>query len=119
MNRFGRWWFLNPLEWLKSAYEVFGAGHPRLSLAIAMVVGALLFGALWEIAAHQHKLASQPVSESTGNNAIEAGETVTGPATTHGDSSPANTGTIGSIRIEKPLPVSPKEQETPPEPDEK
>jgi len=37
MDRASRWWFLNPLEWLKIAYETFGAKHPIGSLSVVMV----------------------------------------------------------------------------------
>jgi hypothetical protein len=46
---------LNPLEWLKSLYEVFGAKHPTASFAVVMIVGALFAGVLWMVGAQQYE----------------------------------------------------------------
>ena len=50
-----RWRFLNPLDWLKSLYEAFGAKHPAFSFMVVMIVGALVFGALWRGGAQQYE----------------------------------------------------------------
>jgi hypothetical protein len=82
-NVFSRWRFMNPLQWLKAIYETFGTPHPRGSLIAVSILGAIFFAAIWLFAANQvkkdHQTQIAPPSTS-------------GPATTSGDSSPANTG---------------------------
>ena len=46
-----QWWnLLNPIEWLKAAYEAIGLKHPTGSLIAVMVLSAIVGGALWLIA---------------------------------------------------------------------
>jgi hypothetical protein len=50
---------MNPMEWLKTLYEAFGARHPSGSLAVVMVLGGLLgaaiCGTLWLVGANQYQ----------------------------------------------------------------
>ena len=50
-----RWRFMNPIEWLKSLYETFGAKHPTASLIVVMLLGAGLAAVLWQIGAQQYQ----------------------------------------------------------------
>lgn len=67
-----RWRFMNPFEYLKLIYETFGAKHPTGSLILVMTLGGLLgvvlFGGLWVIAANQYAksaTAEQPQTINT------------------------------------------------------
>jgi hypothetical protein len=73
---------MNPIEGLKAIYETFGTPHPRASLIAVMILGAASFGAVWVFAAKQ-------VEKS---RVLARPPQVSGPATTTGDESPANTG---------------------------
>ena len=73
---------MNPLEWLKAIYETFGTPYPRVSLIAVAVLGAISFAAVWLFAAKQVEKGRVPNAPSQ----------VTGPASTKGDYSPANTG---------------------------
>ena len=42
------------MDWYKNLYEVFGASYPRLSIAVAAVVGAIVFGAGWWLIGKQY-----------------------------------------------------------------
>jgi hypothetical protein len=88
---------LNPIDWLKAIYETFGVPYPRASLIAVSVLGAALFAGAWQLAAKQvekeHKAPSAVVSSPS-----------TGPATTSGDQSPANTGNGNSFTYENPAP---------------
>lgn len=55
---------MNPTDWLKTAYGAFGSKHPTASLLVVMVVGALVFGAIWKIAAYKYSEASSKVSST-------------------------------------------------------
>jgi hypothetical protein len=74
---------MNPIQWLKAVYESFGTPYPRASLIAVMVLGAIVFGAVWLFAAKQ-------VEKDRGTSASPV---VTGPASTKGPNSPAVTGT--------------------------
>ena len=43
---------MNPLEWIKIIYGWLGADHPRVSLVAAIILGAILGGAIWRFAGH-------------------------------------------------------------------
>ncbi len=80
---------MNPFDWLKAAYAAVGAPHPRASLVIVMIFGAVIFGVVWKIGEAQvaKGAAVQPTSVATPS---------TGPATTNGAQSPANSGSNNS-----------------------
>lgn len=85
---------MNPLEWLKAIYGPIGAPHPRASLVCVMVVGALIFGVVWIMAADQyHKSLKPPTPPAVSN---------TGSATTSGGNSPAVTGGQNNIQYGQP-----------------
>ena len=52
-----RWWFLDPREWLKLAYETFGVKHPIGSLIGVMILFALSGAAIWMISANLYEKA--------------------------------------------------------------
>jgi len=94
------WWFLNPLEWLKIAYETFGAKHPTGSLIGVMVLGALLAGAVWLVGAQQYgKSHSAPTVPTPTTN------------TTSGPQSPIMPGNSGTVTITN---QAPKPDQPPP-----
>jgi hypothetical protein len=72
---------MNPLQWLKAVYETFGTPYPRASLAAVAFLGAICFVAVWLFAAKQVEKDRQTSSAP-----------MSGPASTTGDNSPANTG---------------------------
>jgi cytoskeletal protein RodZ len=104
MNRASRWWYLNPMEWLKIAYETFGAKHPAVSLIAVMVLGALIAGAVWLLGAQQYE------KTQTGQN------TPTTPSTntTSGPQSPIMPNNSGTVTItneeNRPGTLAPKER---------
>lgn len=58
------------MNWLQSVYEVIGAPYPRLSIVVAAMVGAFVFGGGWWLVGRQHAKdntppATAPVSVST------------------------------------------------------
>ena len=63
-----RYWFLNPMEWLKLIYETFGASHPGASLAVVVILGTLiggtLAGGIWHVAATQYGKSRPAVSQN-------------------------------------------------------
>lgn len=89
---------MNPMEWLRAIYGALGAKHPTASLLIVVVCGALLFGAVWKLAAYEYQrdinksqaVPSQPVPAKSGD------------ATTTGNQSPAVTGNGNSITYGQP-----------------
>ena len=44
---------VNPIELLKPAYEWVGVPYPKLTLAIAIILGAIAGGSVWQLAAKQ------------------------------------------------------------------
>jgi hypothetical protein len=42
------------MNWLQSAYDVIGVPYPRLSIALAATVGAIVFGGGWWLIGRQH-----------------------------------------------------------------
>jgi hypothetical protein len=80
------------MEWLKAFYETFGTPYPRMSLVSVMLLGAIFSGALWLVLARQVEKGRQlpnPPSQ------------VSGPASTTGSNSPANTGNGNDIRYDQ------------------
>lgn len=75
------------MDWLKFLYQLFGSKHPTTSLIVVSVFGAILSGGSWwliglkyENDSARHSSLPRPISAHTG------------PATTTGNNSPANTG---------------------------
>jgi hypothetical protein len=52
---------MNPVDWLRAIYGWLGADYPRASLCGAILLGAILGGAVWRFAAHVY-VKGQPVS---------------------------------------------------------
>ena len=100
---------MNPMEWLKVAYETFGAKHPTASLIVVMALGALIFGAVWVVGAQQYEKSHNALNAPAVPN-------VSPPATniTSGPQSPImpnNSGTVTITNEEtKPNYSPPKEQ---------
>ena len=89
---------MNPIQWLKAIYEVFGSPYPRVSLVVVAILGALGASALWVFAAKQvekdHAAAAKSASPPT-----SAPTSISGPASTTGPNSPAVTGDGNNINI--------------------
>src|ERR1700722_721633 len=83
---------MNPLQWLKAAYEAFGTPHPRSSLILVSALGAISFAAMWIMAA---KLVAKD------RPALNTPSQTTGPASTTGDNSPAVTGNGNEIKYDQ------------------
>jgi hypothetical protein len=99
---------LNPLEWLKIAYETFGAKYPTASLIGVMFVGALIFGAAWLVGAQQYERSHATQITPSPSSAVPAPST----NTTSGPQSPIMPNNSGSVTItngEKPDHPPPKE----------
>jgi ABC-type antimicrobial peptide transport system permease subunit len=47
-----RWWFLNPIEWLKAIYGAFGVKHPTISLIVVTLLSAMSGAAIWILGAN-------------------------------------------------------------------
>jgi hypothetical protein len=95
--------FMKPLEWLKAFYDTFGTPYPRISLIAVMGLGAIFCGAVWLFAAKQ---------VAKDHQATSATPSVSGPATTSGNNSPANTGPGNTITYDQsshPVPKPKKE----------
>jgi hypothetical protein len=65
-----RWWFLNPIEWLKNIYETFGLKHPTGSMIVVVVLSAIAGGVVWTLAANlvakEHsKKAEEPLQDES------------------------------------------------------
>jgi hypothetical protein len=76
------------LDYLKAIYKAVGVDHPRSSLAVVMILGAVLFAGVWLFAA---KLVEKD------RLAVGASSPKTGAAVTSGDKSPATTGANNSV----------------------
>lgn len=68
------------MEWLKALYEVLGGDYPRLSLAIAALIGALLFGGGWWVIGQQHEKQRRAIV-STSREEADAGRSRPAPET--------------------------------------
>lgn len=79
------------MEWLKAIYETFGTPYPRMSLLSVMALGAILSGAFWLVLARQVEKGGVTGSPPQ----------VSGPASTSGDNSPANTGNGNDIQYDQ------------------
>jgi hypothetical protein len=66
MDRAGksRWRFLNPLDWLRTLYETFGAKHPTGSLVGVMLLFGLLGGVLWLVGANLYEKNRPPTANA-------------------------------------------------------
>ena len=58
------------MNWLQSLYEVFGANSPRLSIAVAVAVGGIVFGGGWWLVGRQyakdHPVPPSQIASSSG-----------------------------------------------------
>lgn len=91
---------MNPLTILKAVYQTFGTPYPRLSLVIVTILCAGFGAGVWLFLAKQVE-----------NDRIHTHEApnVSGPASTSGDNSPANTGNGNQFRYDQsPAPKEPK-----------
>ncbi len=86
------------LSWFKAVYETFGTPYPRASLVAVMIISAFLGGGAWLI------LGKQVQKDRSKSN-------VSGPASTSGDNSPANTGNGNEFKYDESS--HSKEQKTP------
>jgi hypothetical protein len=93
---------MNPLGWAKAIYETFGTPYPRVSLIVVMVACAALGALAWLFLSKQ--VENDRLKSSSPSN-------VSGPASTSGDSSPANTGNGNDFRYDQSS--TPKDQNTP------
>jgi hypothetical protein len=84
--------FMNPLQWLKAIYETFGTPYPRTSLVAVAFLGAICFVAIWLFAAKQVERDRQAPSTP---------RSMSGPASSTGDNSPANTGNGNDFRYDE------------------
>jgi hypothetical protein len=82
---------MNPVEWLKAIYEAFGTPYPRASLIAVMVLGGILFAAVWLFAAKQVEKAHGVLNTPAAS----------GPATTKGPNSPAVTGSGNDVQYDQ------------------
>lgn len=101
------WRYMNPMEWLKAAYEAFGVPHPKLSLLVVAIAGAITFGAGWMLLGHM--VIRDRAAKAQTLQTVPA----SGAATTSGDSSPAVSGNGNTITYEQPSSDSSKKK-TPP-----
>jgi hypothetical protein len=80
---------LKLLDALRDFYGIFGAKHPTLSMVVAMILGAGIAGGFWRLAAYSYEKELRKESSAQQSSVPSS---VTGPATTSGNQSPANTG---------------------------
>jgi hypothetical protein len=84
---------LNPIEWLKLAYETFGANHPKASMIGVTILGGIVFAGVWHFAAvqyHKDQMKQPTVATPTVTN------------TTSGPESPINTGNGNNFNYKEP-----------------
>jgi hypothetical protein len=79
---------MKPLQWLKVIYETFGTPYPRASLIVVMILCAIVGGGAWLVLAKQ--VQKDRINSSTPSSLPPP--SVSGPASTSGNNSPANTG---------------------------
>ena len=53
------------MEWLKAFYEVLGSDYPRLSLGIAALIGATLFGGGWWVIGQQYEKQRRAITSTS------------------------------------------------------
>lgn len=87
---------MNPLDWLKTIYDAFGAKHPALSMLVVVCLGALLAAAVWTIARQQYEKA-QTIQHAPPTVPGSLSPQSTGAASTSGDRSPAVTGSGNTV----------------------
>lgn len=89
---------MNPLEWLKAIYEVFGTPYPRVSLFVVTVLGGAISCWIWIFLANQvakdcKALAPPPQSASP---------SFVGSASTSGANSPIVSGNGNTFKYSEP-----------------
>lgn len=93
---------MNPLGWAKAVYETFGTPYPRASMIVVIVVCAAVGAGAWQFLAKQVERDRVKVSSPS---------KVSGPASTTGNNSPANTGSGNEFNYGQSSPA--KEQKPP------
>lgn len=85
------------MDWLTLLYQSIGSKHPIISLIVVSAIGAILSGGAWW-------LIGQKYENGLAKQNAPASPTIvhTGPATTSGDNSPANTGSGNSTTYQTP-----------------
>jgi hypothetical protein len=83
------------MEWLikvfKALYEAYGTTHPKASLVVVALIGALIFGGIWVLAGIQVRK----------SRALSSGPpSVSGSASTSGAQSPAISGNSNNVTYE-------------------
>jgi len=91
---------MNPVDWLKALYETFGVSYPRVSMVVVILLGGTFSGLVWHFAARQVEKDHQVLTAPS----------VTGPASTVGQQSPAITGSGNQVTYSEP---SSKKKEKP------
>jgi hypothetical protein len=93
---------MNPLELLKPVYQAVGTPYPRASLIVVMIACAVFGGVVWlSLAKMVENDRLHPTNPAN----------VSGPASTSGDKSPANTGNGNQFNYDQAPP--PKEPNPP------
>ena len=95
---------MNPLEWAKAFYGVVGAKYPTASLIGAMVLGALVAGAVWLVAGQQYEKTQAAATTTSPSQPPAPPVTRTGNATATGAGNVANTGDGNKINSPDPTP---------------
>jgi hypothetical protein len=98
---------LDPREWLKLAYETFGAKHPAFSLISVMIIWALIGGAFWQLGANLYEK-SRNTPLPTTQSPTPGASPQTGPASVSGDCNAVNTGNAGKADSNCPPPKQEK-----------
>lgn len=70
------------MDWLKALYELVGVPFPRLSLAVAALIGAVLLSGAWWLVGRQYRR-DQPPTTSSGQS-VQSRETPGGGPATSG-----------------------------------
>ena len=83
---------MNPMDWLKAIYDFFGTPYPRVSLVVVTILGGAAAASIWSFAAKQVE---------KDRNASTVPSQVSGPASTAGDNSPANTGSENEFKYDQ------------------
>ncbi len=87
----------NIMDWLKFLYQLFGSKYPTTSLIVVSVFGAILSGGSWWLIGLKYENDSARHSAPPPRIGVH-----TGPATTTGNNSPANTGSGNVTTYQRP-----------------
>jgi len=89
---------MNPVEWLKAIYEVFGLPYPRASLVLVTIFGAVIFFGIWTFAAKH--VAKDQASRATPRQSTSSSSI--GSASTTGANSPIVPGNGNNFNYSEP-----------------